>query len=299
MSGSHELPGNFDNRLKFGLVLNTGFTIIEFVIGLLSGSLALVADSAHNLTDSLSLIISIGANKIAKKEANLEKTYGYGRASILAALLNSVILFGVALYIFYEAYGRILNPPKVEGSLVILAAFFGFIINGGIALSFLKGKKDLNIKSTIINFATDALAQLGTIIAGVIILLTHQSIADPIISIIIGLLLLYSSWEVVKDALHVLLEGVPEGIHVAEVKRSILSVSEVKGVDDLHIWALSSHNSALSCHVTVKNMSLEKSCILTQQIKEKLAHDFHIDHATIEIELIAGLHEKEQMNEGR
>jgi cobalt-zinc-cadmium efflux system protein len=298
MSGTHEAPENLDNRLKIGLLLNTTFTVIEFVIGIFSGSLALIADSAHNLTDSLSLIISIFANKLSKKEATLDKTYGYGRASILAALLNSIILFGVAVYIFYEAYGRLLNPPKVEGNLVILAAFFGFIINGGIALSFLKGKKDLNIKSTIINFATDALAQLGTIIAGVIILVTHQSIADPIISIIIGILLIYSAWEVVKDALHVLLEGVPEDINIEEVKKAILSVPGVKGLDDLHIWGLSSHYSALSCHIIVKKMTLEESCSITQQIKQKLAEEFHIEHATLEPELTEGPHDDEHMDEG-
>ncbi len=289
---------NIDRNLKIGLVLNSLFTVIEFIVGLFSGSLALISDSAHNLTDSLSLIISMGSRKMAKRHADTQKTYGYERATILAALLNALILLGVAIFIFYEAYRRLLEPPKVEGSLVIIAAFFGFVINGGIAWMFLSGKKDLNIKSTIVNFVTDALAQLGTIIAGFIILFTKQSFADPIISIIIGILLLYTAWEVTKDALHVLLEGVPKGIDVIKVKETILSVPKVIGVDDLHIWALSSHYAALSCHVIIKKMTIEESIVLMQKIKEELADRFHITHATLETELTAGPHDKERADEG-
>lgn len=286
MSDNHQSPVNLDNRFKIGLLLNTGFSVLEFVIGLFSGSLALIADSGHNLTDSLSLIISIFANKVSKREASPDKTYGYGRASILAALLNAVILLVVALYIFYEAYKRISNPPHVEGGLVIIAAFLGFVINAGIAWSFLKGKKDLNVKSTIINFATDALAQLGTIVGGIIIVLTKQSIVDPIISIIIGILLIYSAWSVVKDALHVLLEGVPEGLEIEKVKQSILSEAKVKNVDDLHIWAISSHFAALSCHVVLEDCDLQESTKIIKHVKEELNEKFNIQHATIETELI-------------
>lgn len=300
MSGQHEVPENLDSKLKWSLLLNTVFTVIEFVIGLFAGSLALMADSAHNLTDSLSLIISIFANKISKRAANIDKTFGYGRASILAALLNSLILFSVALYVFYEAFKRIQNPPAVEGNLVIIAASIGFIINGGIALSFLKNKKDLNIKSTLLNFATDAAAQLGTVIAGFLIILTGNHIIDPIVSILIGILLIYSAWEVVKDALDVLLEGVPNDINVNDVKKTILSTPGVKGLDDLHIWALSSHYAALSCHVIMKDTkcSLKESIKVTETIKGKLAEKFHIEHATIETELTEGPHDKERTDEG-
>lgn len=300
MSGTHEAPENLDNKLKWSLVLNTGFTIIEFIIGLLAGSLALMADSAHNLTDSLSLIISIFANKISKRKANLDKTYGYGRAGILAALLNALILFSVAVYIFFEAYQRIKDPPTVEGNLIMIAAGIGFLINGGIAFSFLKDKKDLNIKSTLLNFATDAVAQLGTVIAGFLILTTGNHMIDPLISILIGILLIYSAWEVVKDALDVLLEGVPQGIKVEEVKKTILSIPGVKGLDDLHIWALSSHDAALSCHVIIENKEASlKQCVkLTEEIKQVLANNHHIEHATLETELTEGPHDKERMDEG-
>lgn len=300
MSGSHEVPENLDNKLKWSLVINTAFTVIEFIIGIFSGSLALIADSAHNLTDSLSLIISMFANKIAKREANLDKTYGYGRASILAALLNALILFSVAVYVFYEAFKRIQNPPAVEGNLVIIAATIGFIINGGIAWSFYKERKDLNIKSTLLNFATDAAAQLGTVIAGFLIIITKQPIVDPLISIVIGILLIYSAWEVVKDALDVLLEGVPSDIKVPDVKKTILSVPGVRGLDDLHIWALSSHYSALSCHVILKDTecSLKESIKITEAIKGKLAKKHHIEHATLETEVTDGPHDKERTDEG-
>lgn len=292
MSKKPETKENLDNKLKISLILNTVFTVIEFIIGLAAGSLALIADSAHNFTDSLSLIISLVANKISRRQATLDKTYGYGRANILAALLNALILLGVGLYVFYEAIRRIQNPPAVEGNLVIIAATIGFIINGAIAASFLKNRNDLNIKSTLYNFATDAVAQLGTVIAGILILATGKRIIDPIISIFIGILLLYSAWEVVKDALDVLLEGVPKDIKTNDVKKTILSFPGVKGLDDLHIWAISSRYAALSCHIVIQKMTLEDSIKLIQQIKEQLAQKFHIEHATLETELKFGQHDR-------
>lgn len=296
MDGQQKKSENIDLKLKWSLALNTVFTIIEFVIGLFAGSLALIADSAHNLTDSLSLIISLFANKISRRQADVNKTFGYGRASILAALLNALILFSVAVYVFYEAIKRIQNPPAVEGNLVIIAASIGFVINGGIAFSFLKNKKDLNIKSTLLNFATDAAAQLGTVIAGFFIVITGNHIIDPLISILIGLLLIYSAWEVVKDAIDVLLEGVPKDINIAEVKKTILSVNGVKAIDDLHIWALSSQYAALSCHVLIKDTkcSLWESIKVAEAIKEKLAQKHHIEHATLETEVTEGHHDKER-----
>lgn len=240
MSGNHEAPENLDNKLKLGLVLNTGFTIFEFAIGILSGSLALVSDAGHNLTDSLSLLISFLANKIAKRQANVEHTYGYGRATILAALINGLILFFLALYIFSEAYQRLQNPQPVAGGIVMLVAFVGIIINTSIALLFRSNKNDLNIRSAYTNMLFDALASVGALVAGFLIIVTKQTFFDSLISIVIGVLLIRSSWSVVRAAMHVLLEGVPEGVDTGKVKETILRTSSVKNVDDLHIWAISS-----------------------------------------------------------
>ncbi len=298
MSGSHDVPQNLDSRLKIGLVLNTGFTIFEFIVGFFSGSLALISDAAHNLTDSMSLLVSFFATKIAKKEANTEKTYGYGRATVLAALINALILLVLAGYIFFESYKRFQEPHSVSGGLVALVAFIGMLINGSIAYLFFKSRGDLNIRSAFLNMAMDALASVGALIAGFIILITGKTFIDPLISILIGCMLLYSGWSVVKDALHVLLEGVPEGIDAQKLKQVICAMPGVIGVDDLHIWAISTTSAALSCHLIIKKCSLEESIALTGRIKQRLADMYHIEHATLETQLSLGPHDNERTDEG-
>ncbi|MFZ1249968.1 MAG: cation diffusion facilitator family transporter [Candidatus Microsaccharimonas sp.] len=298
MSDSHDLPPNLDTKLKIGFLLNTGFTIFEFFIGFFSGSLALISDAAHNLTDSLSLLVSFLANKVAKKNANMNKTFGYGRATVLAALINSLILLGLAVYIFIEAFQRLQDPQPVEGGLVVIVAIIGIVINGSIAYLFFKSRGDLNIRSAFLNMALDALASVGALVAGIIIVLTGNTFVDPLISVLIGCLLLYGGWSVIKSALHLLFEGVPEGIDIPAIQKAILSVRGIKGMDDLHIWALSTTTAALSCHLIVKDSSLKDSIILKKEVKTMLATTYHIEHATIEIELVKGPHDGELSDEG-
>lgn len=287
MSGTHETPANLDNKLKLGLILNTGFTIFEFAIGIMSGSLALISDAGHNLTDSLSLLIAFIAQKISRRDANSEHSYGYGRATILAALLNGLILFLLAIYIFYEAIMRFTKPEPVEGALVMVVAFVGILINGSIALLFRKdSKNDLNIRGAYINMFYDMLASVGAMLAGFLIIITKLSIFDSLISILIGILLLRSSWYVARAAMHVLLEGVPEGLDTNKVREVIVKNSYVKNVDDLHIWAISSQNAALSCHIVIEDCTLEESTRIVKEIKMDLDEKFHIEHATIETELL-------------
>ncbi len=285
MSEIHKTPTNLDNKLKLGLVLNTAFTIFEFAVGILSGSLALISDAGHNLSDSLSLLIAFFAQKVARRDANLDHSYGYGRATILSALLNGLILVLLAGYIFYEAIYRIMHPVPVEGGLIMVVAFIGILVNGSIALIFRKNQEDLNIRGAYINMFYDTLASVGAVLAGFLIIITKQTVFDSAISILIGILLLRSSWGVVRSAMHVLLEGVPEGMSADKIKEAILNVPQIKHVDDLHIWAISSHFAALSCHVVIENCDLDESTKLVQQIKETLHDEFKIEHATIETEL--------------
>lgn len=298
MSGHHEVKENLDNKFKLGLLLNTSYTIFEFIMGFASGSLALVSDAAHNLTDSLSLVVSFLANKISQRSADEEKTYGYGRASILAALLNSILLLGLAGYIFYEAWQRFLNPEPVQGKLVMIVAVFGIVINASVAALFFKNRSDVNTKSAFLSMAFDALASVGALIAGFIILLTGKTIVDPIISALIGIMLVWSAWGIVKEALHMLLDGVPEGIEIKKVKQAINDISGVTGVCDLHVWALSAHDSGLSCHAIVDTKNLPAAVAIVSKIKVMLRDTFHIEHATIEIQLTPGPHDGERMDEG-
>ncbi len=286
MSANHEVPKSIDSKLKLGLALNTGFTVIEFTIGIFSGSLALISDAGHNLTDSLTLLITFFAQKISNKESNVEHTYGYGRITILAALINGLILFTLAFYIFYEAYQRFMNPQPVEGGIVMIVAFIGFVINLSVALLFRGNKGDINIKSAYMNMLFDALASVGALIAGFLIIVTKQYYFDSLISVGIGILLLRGSWEVVGDAIHVLLDGVPEGVHIGKVKEMILKSAKVKGVDDLHIWAVSTTSAALSCHVVIEDCSIKESIEIVKDIKDELKTKFHIQHSTIETELV-------------
>ncbi len=298
MSGSHEAPPNLDNKLKIGFLLNTSFTILEFFVGFLSGSLALISDAAHNLTDSLSLLVSFLATKVAKKNANENKTYGYGRATVLAALINSLILLSLAVYIFSEAYQRLRDPQPVEGGLVIIVALIGIAINSSIAYLFFKNRGDLNIKSAFLNMALDALASVGALLAGILILFTGNTFFDPLISVVIGCMLLYSGWSVIRSAVHLLFDGVPEGTDIPAIQKAILATPGVKGMDDLHIWALSTTSAALSCHLVVKESSLRESIVLKDEVKKMLAEKFNIEHATIELELKKGPHDNEKTDEG-
>ena len=298
MSGQHETPPNLDNKLRLGFMLNSGFTILEFFVGIMSGSLALISDAAHNLTDSLSLLVSYLATKVARKQANQDKTYGYDRATVLAAVINSLILLALAAYIFSEAFKRFQDPQPVEGGLVMIVAFVGILINGSIAYLFFKSRGDLNVRSAFLNMALDALASVGALLAGLIILLTGNTLADPIISVIIGFMLLYSGWSVIKTALHLLFEGVPEGTDIPAIRNAVLAVRGVKGMDDMHVWALSTTSAAFSCHLIVEDSSLQESIELKDTVKTLLSEKFGIEHATIEIELTAGPHDNERTDEG-
>ena len=294
MSGTHSTE-KLNKKLKTGLVLNLAFTIFEFIVGFFSGSLALISDAGHNLTDSLSLFISYLGNRIAKRDANEEHTYGYGRATILSALINSLLLLGLAIFIFYEAYRRLNNPEPVNGVFVAVVALVGVVMNFSVAFLF-KNEKDLNIRSAYMNMLFDGLASVGALIAGILMVITGQTIFDSLISIVIGLLLIKGGWGLVRKTIHILLEGVPEGIDTNKVQESILkNDSMIKDVDDLHIWAISSHSSSLSCHLVIEECDLDKSMQIVEGVKKMLKEKFDIEHATIETELIECLPEKGEM----
>ncbi len=274
-----------NKKLKIGMVANTAFAFLEIGIGIAAGSLALVSDAAHNLTDSLSLLVAWMGQKMARKPATEEHTFGYGKATILTALTNSIILIAIAGYIFYEAYQKIINPTPVKGGLIMLVAGIGILVNSGVALMFLKHRSNLNMRGAFLNMAFDALASVGAVGAGLIIYLTGQSLADPIISIVIGGLLVYGSIMIIYDAVHILLEGVPENIDIQEVEKIILSTPGVESMHDLHIWSIASQKPALNCHIIPKNFDLQKNVGIIKSIKQNLQAKFGFGHMTIEAEL--------------
>lgn len=273
-----------DLKFQLGLILNTSFTIFEFVVGMMSGSLALVSDAGHNLTDSLSLLIAFVAEKFGHKQADANHSYGHKRATIIAALFNSSVLVLLAMFIFYSAIQRFLHPEPVSGILVMVVACAGILVNGSIAWLFSKDQ-DLHIRSAFLSMAFDTLASLGALLAGIFIYFTGQTIADPIASVVIGIMLLVSAGEVIGDSLHILLEGVPKGIDVKEVTKTIAAFPQVKSYHELHIWSLSSNDVALSCHLVLNNCSLETSTQINKDLKSKLKEKFGIETTTIEVEV--------------
>lgn len=273
-----------EKNLRYGLIINGGFTIVEFVAGMLTGSLALIADATHNLTDCTTLLVSYIANKIAGREPNDRKTYGYGRITIVAALLNASIMLAVALYIGFEAILRFSEPKSVDGGIIMIVAGIGIIVNSSIAWLLSKNKQDLNIKSAYIDLLFDALSSVGAVIAGLIILLTGFQYADTIVAIVIAGLLLYNVIKIIKEALHILLEGTPDDVNLEVIEKALLDLPKVVGVDDMHAWTIRSGYNSFSCHVTIEEKDLKNSVEITQAVKDCLG-TLSIQHSTIEIEL--------------
>lgn len=265
------------------MVINTAFAAFEMAAGAATGSLALFSDAAHNLTDSLSILIAYIGQKIARRPATQEHTFGYGKATILTALINSLILIGIAGFIFFEAYQKIVNPQPVKGLSIALVAGIGIVVNTAIALMFLKERRDLNMKGVFLNMAFDAIVSVGAVLAGLIIFFTGNTIADPVISIAIGIMLVYGSVQIINQAVHILLEGIPEHLKPLEIMADIKNRPQVLGVDNFHLWNIASQRPALSCHVIVTPAGLTDHVGLIEEIKKMLAEKYQIDHTTIEI----------------
>lgn len=284
MAHSHNIKNN-DSAIKFGLVLNTAFTIIEFAFGIITGSLALIADAAHNLTDTFTLSVSFVANRLARREANDSKTFGYGRATILAALLNASVMLAVAAFIVVEAVQRLGNPHPVEGGIVAIVAFIGILVNGSIAIVLSKNRKDLNMRSAFIDMSFDALSSLGAVVAGLIIWLTGITWVDSAVGLVIAALLVYNTLKILREAVQILLEGTPKDLDITAITQAITDTEKVLSVDDMHVWAIRSGYNALSCHIVIDEKQLPHSREIVEAVKSKLRNNHDIQHATIEVEL--------------
>lgn len=281
---SHNHNSN-DGSIKFGLVLNSLYTLVEFAFGILTGSLALIADASHNLTDTFTLSVSFFANRLANKEANERKTFGYGRATILAALLNCSVMLAVAGFITFEAIQRLQHPVAVEGGIVAAVASVGIIVNGSIAYILSKHRKDLNMRSAYIDMAFDAFSSLAAVISGLVILFTGMRYIDTIVGLLIAGLLLYNTLKILREAIQILLEGTPKDLDIAEVITAIGAHDKVLQVDDMHVWAIRSGYNALSCHIAIDETELVNSRKIVEEVKRLLRQDYAIQHATIEVEL--------------
>ena len=286
MSGSHaHIEQISRNRMWMATGLTFAFCAGEAVIGYFSNSLALMADAGHNFADALALAFSAFALWVATKPADSKRTFGYHRVGILAALVNAVGLVVMAGVIFWEALQRLNAPEPVQSGPMIWVALVAIILNSGIAWWLSRAaKEDLNIRSAYLHMVGDAVASFGVVIAGIIIALTGAYIADPIVSIIFAALVLWSSWSILTESIHVLMEATPVGLDLAKVEQAIRGITGVFDTHDLHVWTVSSGLIAGSFHIVVADQSISNSQQIRQNVAHMLAHDFKISHSTIQVE---------------
>jgi cobalt-zinc-cadmium efflux system protein len=281
-AGHSHAPDNFGFAFAIGVVLNTGFVAAELTFGYAANSLALVSDAVHNFSDVIALLLAWAAVWLARKRPTQQHTYGYRRASILAALINAGLLLIAVGGIAVEAINRIRAPAEVAGWTVVLVATLGIVVNGATALLFMRGRHgDLNIRGAYLHMAADAAVSFGVVVAACVIMLTGWLWVDPAISLCIAAVVLASGWGLARDSVNLALDGVPKGIELAAVKDYLGQLQGVTEVHDLHIWAMSTNETALTAHL-VRPGGYEDSFL--HGVCEELSHRFKIHHATLQIE---------------
>jgi cobalt-zinc-cadmium efflux system protein len=286
MSGHHShspRAKNYNKDFVFGITLNIIYIIVEVVYGIMADSLALIADAGHNLSDVLGLLLAWGASYLVKKSARGKYTYGFRKSSVLAALLNALILLVAIGAIMWEALGRFTSPQIIEGKTVMIVAGIGVIINSITALLFFSGREhDLNIKGAFLHMAADAGISLGVVFVGLILTFSDLFWLDPVVSIVIALIIFWGTWGLLKDSFNLALDAIPAHIDKEEIEDYFESVPEIESYHDLHIWALSTTETALTVHAVV-NVLCDRNKLI-DKISKQLWDKFHIIHTTIQIE---------------
>ena len=277
-------PANFNKAFAFGIALNVAYIIVEVVYGLSSKSLALLADAGHNLGDVLSLAMAWGAMRLALVAPTSQRTYGWRRTSILAALINALLLLVAIGAIAWEAIHRLGQPEEaIPGLTVMWVAGVGIIVNGATALLFMKGReKDLNVKGAFLHMAGDAGAAVGVVIAGYAIKTTGLPWIDPVVSLAIVVIIGFSTWKLLRDSVNLSLDAVPEGISRSEVDKFLTSLPGITAIHDVHIWSMSTTEIALTAHLVKPDGNLDDS--LLRHIQHELHERFEIGHITIQFE---------------
>lgn len=276
-------PADFNKAFIIGIALNTSYILIEVIYGLSFNSLALLADAGHNLSDVLGLLIAWGASYLVMKKPTETHTYGFKKSSILAAFVNSLILLVAIGGIVWEAIGRFSDPQPIEGSVVMIVAGIGVIINTFTALLFLRGKEnDINIKGAFLHMAADAAISLGVVIVGFLIMNTGILWLDPLVSIIIAIVIFFGTWSLLKESTNMALDAIPRSVDREGVEKFLLGIDGVNDVHDLHIWAMSTTENAMTAHLVMPDADINDD--FTRGIAEELKYHHNISHATLQIE---------------
>ena len=268
----------------WGIALNVGFVVVEFAVGLCYGSMGLLSDAGHNLSDVASLLLAMLAFRLAQARATPKYTYGYKKSTVLISLLNSVILLIAVGVIVAESIGRMLHPEPVVGGAIAWTAGVGVAINGFTAWLFMKDKdRDLNVKGAYLHLAADALVSVGVLVSGLVISWTGWTVVDPIVGLAVAGVIVASVWSLTRDSLRLSLDGVPGGIDIAEIERKMEAVPGVRAVHHIHIWAISTTENALTAHVVLDSLSRMEE--VKHALKELLGRS-EIPHATLEFESV-------------
>ena len=272
-------------RMALSLVITLAFVFVEIAAGLFSNSLALLTDAAHNFTDVLALALSWWALRLTSQPASHQRTYGYHRAGILAALVNSTTLVIIALGIFYEAYQRFINPPEVQADVLIGVGMIAVLVNVVTALLVRhRAESDLNIRAAFLHLMGDVLSTIGAVMAGIIIRFTNWNWLDPLVSVLIGLLIVWSAWKILREAIDILMESTPTDIDMNALIRDIHSVNGVRDVHDLHVWSITRNMRTLSAHLVTDDLSISEGASIQTRVNEVLFHKYNVNHATLQLE---------------
>jgi len=272
-------------RLALSLGITLAFVVVEILAGVFANSLALLTDAAHNLTDVLALALTWWALWITAKPANSGKTYGYHRAGILVALVNSTTLALIALGIFYEAWKRFVTPPEVEANILIAVGAAAVIVNLVTALLVRRGSNnDLNLHSAFLHLMGDVVSTLGAVIAGIIIRFTGWNWLDALVSVLIGFLILWNAWGILRESVQILMESTPADIDMEALQRDMLAVKGVRGVHDLHVWSITRSLRTLSAHLMTDDVPVSVGAEVRAAVEVMLLQHYDIDHATLQLE---------------
>jgi cobalt-zinc-cadmium efflux system protein len=271
--------------LSWSLAATMLFVVVEAVAGVKAGSLALLSDAGHNFTDALALLLAWFGAWVQAKPADSVKTFGYHRAGVLCAFLNALTLVALSLWIFAESYHRLLEPQTVDESTMIWIAGTGLVLNAGIMWGLRVARHhDINVRSAFLHMLGDALGSVGIIIGAAAIHYTGWQQIDAVLSMLIGGLIVWTAWDIIRESLNILLEGLPRGMTLEKVAGAMREVDGVLDIHDLHIWSLGSHAHAMSCHVLIEDLPPSESDAILRRINEMLGGRFHIHHTTIQFE---------------
>ena len=285
--GGHGHSHGTGRVLRISLAVTAVYIALLVFAGIRAHSLALLSEAGHNLSDFLALLLSLAAVYLEGRPPSATKTYGYRRAGVLAALVNSLSLVAVSFFIFYEAFRRLQHPEQVHAGLMIWVAAAGVVMNAAIAFLLWRSgreRQDVNLRSALLHEVGDTVSTAAVIVGGWVILWTGQYWVDSALSFGIGALILWSSFGIVRETLNILLEGTPRGMDLEKVESVVRTIAGVSDVHDLHVWSIGSENHALSAHVKITDMPTSESDAILRQIKEKLGASFGIHHTTIQLE---------------